>query len=187
MKSINIKKLIKWLLFFGAFPFSYVYLAFFMIFPPFFIVYVICSILVEYFPIIDFDPLLVLFFILPISLSPLVMYVYAKIFGFFKFVDSLNMKFVLRVGVVVVASLVLFLISYASYFSDKSFLFEFNNIFSYCAFALIPAYFFYKFFQYLTKKFPHPFEKIGYYSSLPFWKGKIAFLRTKIKNKFVNK
>ncbi len=184
MKTINIKKLIKWLLFFGAFPFSYFYLALFILFPPFFLVGIVWEIFAKYLPVVDSDPLIVLFFVLPVYFSFLVMYVYAKIFGFFKFIDSLNMKFVLRVGVVTVVALVLSVISYLSSFS-KNDLLRANEDYLFCAFALIPAYFLYKFFQFLTKKYPVPFEKIGYYSSKEFYKKLVKNIYSKLKSKFV--
>ena len=38
------------------------------------------------------------------------------------------------------------------------------------AYSIIPSYLVYLFFNFLTKKFPMPFEKIGYFFSLEFYK-----------------
>ena len=40
-------------------------------------------------------------------------------------------------------------------------------------FFVLPAFFLNLFFNFLTKKFPKPFEKIGYWCSLEFFKGLI--------------
>ena len=47
-------------------------------------------------------------------------------------------------------------------------------------FFVLPAFFLNLFFNFLTKKFPKPFEKIGYWCSLEFFKGLI-------KNRWLHK
>lgn len=41
----------------------------------------------------------------------------------------------------------------------------------------------YKFFDYLTRKFPFPFERIGYYTSIEFFKSLFKKILNKIKSK----
>ena len=55
-----------------------------------------------------------------------------------------------------------------------------DNLF-FTALALVPAYILYLFFSFLTKKYPNPFEKIGYYSSLEFYKELFKNLKSGIK------
>ena len=67
------------------------------------------------------------------------LYILAKIFGIFKKLDKLN----------IFTSLIIV--------SEIS-----------CLLTLIPAFLLYKFFGFLTIKFPVPFKKIGYYTSIEF-------------------
>ena len=50
-------------------------------------------------------------------------------------------------------------------------------------FSLAPAFLLYKYFQFLTKKHPMPFEKIGYYCSIEFYKGLFEKILSEIKKK----
>ncbi len=72
------------------------------------------------------------------------LYILAKIFGIFKKLDKLNILIL-----------------------DKSF-HELTLEYNYIMYSLIPAFLLYKFFGFLTIKFPVPFKKIGYYTSIEF-------------------
>ena len=54
--------------------------------------------------------------------------------------------------------------------------------YAYTMYLLIPAFLLYKFFGFLTQKFPFPFEKIGYYTSIEFPKDLYSKIKGKIKN-----
>jgi hypothetical protein len=49
-------------------------------------------------------------------------------------------------------------------------------------YSLIPAFLLYKFFGFLTKKYPFPFKKIGYYTSKEFPKDLYSKIKGKLKN-----
>lgn len=101
--------------------------------------------------------------------SPFFYYLYAKIFGLFKFIDELKIKFFNKILLLIPICALLFFILNLAYFGLNNIQFNISAIFAF-GFGLIPAFFLYKFFQYLTKKYPFPFEKIGYYCSIEFYK-----------------
>ena len=103
-----------------------------------------------------------------------VTYYFAKITGIFKKLD--NLKKWQGLFVLILMSIVFIL------FADiinKYKIINFNiysNI-GFSGFSLIPSYLFYLYFQFLTKKHPIPFEKIGYYSSIEFYKGLLSKIK----------
>lgn len=136
-------------------------------------------------PIFNFDVNIELLFGLTIGLFSLfaacigVTYMFAKICGLFKKLDSLKKW---------QGFLILFLISFLCYvIADIFYKYRLPylkimgdigaaNLF------LIPSYLFYLFLNYLTKKFPKPFEKIGYYTSIEFYKDILIKIKTKSIN-----
>ena len=115
-----------------------------------------------------------IFLLYPIC-SPFASYMLAKLFGIFKFIDNLKTnlfnKLLYLFLIAILSSLVLFI---RFGFVEKDV--RFGLFISSLIFTLIPAFFLYKYFQYLTKKFPQPFEKIGYYCSIEFFKDTIKNL-----------
>ena len=93
-------------------------------------------------------------------------YFFAKIFGIFKKLDGLNgwLSFLI---ILLISNIYLNTYNYI----DNNGLFGHNIKISYSTidWSLIPAFLLYKYFQYLTKKHPVPFEKIGYYFSIEFY------------------
>lgn len=95
------------------------------------------------------------------------MYFFAKIFGIFKNLNKINLIYSL---------LILYCMSSVLIYIGKikiltpSFIHTLGISYSYTMYLLIPAYFVYLFFNFLTKKFPTPFEQIGYFFSIEFYK-----------------
>jgi len=119
-----------------------------------------------------------IFLLIPIF-SPFACYILAKLFGIFKFINNLKTNMLLK----------LFLLTILATFSFFILLIRFVYVYDYEAFGVlvaasifcvIPEFFLYKYFQYLTKKHPKPFEKIGYYSSIQFWKDMINKIKSSI-------
>ena len=108
--------------------------------------------------------------------SFITLYFVAKIFGIFKKLDKLHWFFALVI--VCIISYLLVLIGKIDFLVDKT-TYEAGIKYGYIMYFLIPAFLLYKFFGYLTYKFPKPFKKIGYYTSIEFVKD----LYFKIKNK----
>ena len=104
----------------------------------------------------------------PIIFSPIICYVIAKIFGIFKYIDKLKnliTKFLVLILISFLSSVILFI-----KISNNGIDLPLSLHLSLTLFGLIPAYLLYKYFQYLTKKYPTPFEKIGYYCSIELYK-----------------
>ena len=106
-------------------------------------------------------------------------YFFAKIFGIFKKLDGLNgwLSFLI---ILLISNIYLNTYNYI----DNNGLFGHNIKISYSTidWSLIPAFLLYKYFQYLTKKHPVPFEKIGYYFSIEFYKNIFDKLMSRIKS-----
>jgi hypothetical protein len=117
-----------------------------------------------------FDICLIAFFTL---------YFLAKIFGIFKKLDKLNLfaSFI----IISVISYLLILVGRINFLVDEI---TYRNglEYAYTMYLLIPAFLLYKFFGFLTQKFPFPFEKIGYYTSIEFPKDLYSKIKGKIKN-----
>ncbi len=95
-----------------------------------------------------------------------VIYFFAKICGLFKKLDSLNKW----KSFLIIFALSVFCLLFAE-FLHKYRLMHIDNItsFDFTGYLLIPSYLLYKFFNRLTKKYSF-FQKIGYYSSIEFFK-----------------
>ena len=104
----------------------------------------------------------------PIIFSPIIYYVIAKIFGIFKYIDKLK-NLITKFLALILVSFLSFLILFIKNIYNNIDL-EISLYLSLTVVALIPAFLLYKFFQYLTKKHPTPFKKIGYYCSIVFYK-----------------
>ena len=95
-------------------------------------------------------------------------YFFAKIFGIFKKLDKLKnwQSFLI---ILFISNICLNIY----YYLDNNNLFNMDIKIGYSSvgWSLIPAFLLYKYFQFLTKKYPIPFEKIGYYCSIEFYKG----------------
>ena len=96
-----------------------------------------------------------------------VTYYFAKITGIFKKLDSIKkwqsfLMFVFMCTIFIVFSNV------ANKYKIISF--DFYSNIGFCGIFLIPSYLCYLYFKHLTKKHPVPFEKIGYYFSIEFYK-----------------
>lgn len=110
-------------------------------------------------------------FILLCITSPFVCYLTAKLFGMFSYIDKLKIALTFKVLLVALISFVSFGIMYFDIKSFDSFhVINISSHFPYFIFGLVPAFFLYKYFNYLTMKYPVPFKKIGYYSSVEFYK-----------------
>lgn len=94
-------------------------------------------------------------------------YPYAKICSIFKKLDNLN-KWQTFFGIVLI-SISTFIFTYIDipFGENKE-----KDMLCSCIYVIsvILAYILYIFLNFLTKKYPKPFEKIGYYSSLEFYK-----------------
>ncbi len=114
------------------------------------------------------DLAIIVYFACYIIFSPIVCYILAKIFGIFKYIDKLKnliTKFLVLILISFLSSVILFI-----KISNNGIDLPLSLHLSLTLFGLIPAYLLYKYFQYLTKKYPTPFEKIGYYCSIEFYK-----------------
>ena len=109
------------------------------------------------------------------------LYILAKIFGIFKKLDKLNI-FTSLIIVSEISCLLTFVGRMDILILDKSF-HELTLEYNYIMYSLIPAFLLYKFFGFLTIKFPVPFKKIGYYTSIEFPKD----LYSKIKKNYIQK
>ena len=97
-----------------------------------------------------------------------VTYYFAKITGIFKKLDNLKKwqgLFVL-ILIGIISNIIGIILN-----EFKLFNFDIRTNIEFVGFSLIPSYLFYLYFKFLTKKYPTPFEKIGYYSSIEFYKG----------------
>ena len=173
----------KWILFFILMFFTYIFvIAFFSL--PLVMLFVELS---EFFKIYQymseleyFDAGLAVVYLV----TPFVIYGYAKVFGIFKDIDSLKLSFRRKLLIVTLVAFFIFVLMYLPLkITDAGFA-VLNNFYSYSTFFLIPDFLFYKLFQYLTLKFPNPFEQMAYYFSIRFYKTLIKNSYQKIKNKF---
>ena len=99
----------------------------------------------------------------------IITYLLAKICGLFKEIDKLkNWQ-----SFLIVAILAIFFFEFSNILNSYKHIVSFNVrvAYGYVGVFLIPSYILYKYFKYLTKKYPIPFEKIGYYCSIEFYKG----------------
>ena len=107
------------------------------------------------------------------------LYLLAKIFGIFKKLDKLN----IFISLVIVSSIsyLLILAGRMNFLVDEQ-TYQDGLEYAYTMYLLIPAFLLYKFFGFLTIKFPVPFKKIGYYTSIEFPKDLYIKIRKRIKN-----
>lgn len=95
----------------------------------------------------------------------LYMYLTQKLCGLFKKLDKLN--FFISLAIIFLIEIArCYSMAVAVQFKPVKLTFE-EPIF---LFVLPFLYLIYKFFNFLSKKFPIPFQKIGYYTSIEFWK-----------------
>ena len=113
------------------------------------------------------------------TVSFVTLYLLAKIFGIFKKLDKLNIFASLII--ISVISYLLILVGRINFLVDEI-TYKDGLKYAYTMYLLIPAFLLYKFFGLLTKKFPFPFEKIGYYTSIEFVKDLYMKIRKRIKN-----
>ena len=102
-------------------------------------------------------------------------YFYAKLCGLYKLFK--NYRFWQKFLIFSLLSILIYPVAMFDFKNFKifdNFYLDSNNeaIILTCLFVL-PAFFLNLFFNFLTKKFPKPFEKIGYWCSLEFFKGLI--------------
>lgn len=107
------------------------------------------------------DWILVTLFVFPVYI-----YLTAKLCGLFKKLDNLNFFVSL-----IIVCFVDIMLNASNSLIIQIFPLKFSFYRSAYLCLVLPCFVLYKFFQYLTKKFPTPFQKIGYYSSIEFWKG----------------
>ena len=129
------------------------------------------EILNSYFDILLFIPLC----------SPFASYLLAKTFGMFNYIDNLKVNLFKKLLLLMLISILSFLILFIRYriSEDVDFALKIASL----IFTLIPVFLLYKYFQFLTKKCPIPFEKIGYYCSIEFYKGLFKRILSEIKKK----
>ena len=106
------------------------------------------------------------------------LYILAKIFGIFKKLDKLNT--IKSLTIISVINYILIYIMRRNFIIDNITYEIFGLEYANTMYMLIPAFLLYKFFGFLTVKFPFPFKKIGYYTSIEFVKD----LYLKMKNKY---
>ncbi len=108
------------------------------------------------------------------------LYFLAKIFGIFKKLDKLN----IFVTLIIISeiSYLLILVGRINFLVDEI-TYRYGLKYAYTMYLLIPAFLLYKFFGFLTKKYPFPFAKIGYYTSIEFLKDLYLKIRKNIKKK----
>ena len=125
------------------------------------------EILNNYFDILLFIPLC----------SPFASYLLAKAFGMFNYIDNLKVNLFKKLSLLILISILSFLILFIRYriSEDIDFALKIASL----IFSLIPAFLLYKYFKYLTKKHPTLFEKIGYYSSIEFYKNLLSGIKKK--------
>ena len=121
-----------------------------------------------------------IFLFIPLC-SPFASYLLAKMFGMFNYIDNLKVNLFKKIFLLMLISILSFLILFIRYriTEDIDFALKIASL----IFALIPAFLLYKYFQFLTKKYPMPFEKIGYYCSIEFYKGLFKKILSEIKKK----
>ena len=107
------------------------------------------------------------------------LYFLAKIFGIFKKLDKLNI--LASLIIISFISYLLILVGKINFLVDEL-TYKEGLEYSYTMYLLIPAFLLYKFFGFLAKKFPFPFAKIGYYTSIEFPKDLYLKIRNNIKN-----
>lgn len=117
--------------------------------------------------------------------APFVTYVYAKLFGLFKYVDEFKICFILKCCAIAFLAVIIAFVSgifnYLCLFKENGF---YGIFFVGLPLLFMPfSFLMYKFFQFLTKKYPVPFEKIGYYSSIEFWRKTFSSFLGKFKVK----
>ncbi len=173
----------KWILFFILMFFTYIFVIAFFSLP----LAMLFAELSEFFKIYQYMSELEYFdtcFAVAYLTAPFVIYGYAKVFGIFKDIDNLKLSFRRKLLIVTLVAFFIFVLMYFPMVITTNGYTGLNNFYSYSTFFLIPDFLFYKLFQYLTLKFPNPFEQMAYYFSIRFYKTLIKNLYQKIKNKF---
>ena len=108
-----------------------------------------------------------------------VTYYFAKITGIFKKLDSIKkwQSFLILFSISIISNIIGIVLD-----KFKLFNFDIRTNIEFCGFFLIPSYLCYLYFKHLTKKHPVPFEKIGYYFSIEFYKSIFDKLMSGIKS-----
>ena len=121
-----------------------------------------------------------IFLFIPIC-SPFASYLLAKLFGMFKYIDDLKINIFKKLFLLTLISILSFLILFLRYrfFEGDNFAYKIASL----IFSLIPAFGLYKYFQYLTKKYPNTFNKIGYYFSIECYKNLLKKLLSGINKR----
>ncbi len=168
----------KWILFFILMFFTYYFVtAFFSL--PFAMLFAELFMFFKIYRYVSESDGFIIVFSIPYLFSPIVIYGYAKVFGIFKDIDNLKLSFRLKLLIVtLVASFIFVLMYFPRTFFDNGFV-DMSRLYSYSTFFLIPDFLFYKLFQYLTLKFPNPFEQMAYYFSIDFYKSIVRKLFNK--------
>ena len=108
-------------------------------------------------------------------------YFFAKICGLFKELDELKKW----QSFLIIIILAIFCFEFSNFLDNyKNIIaFDIRVSYGYAGIFLIPSYLCYLYFKHLTKKHPVPFEKIGYYFSIEFYKNIFNKLMSGIKKK----
>ena len=110
------------------------------------------------------------------------LYLLAKLCGLFKKINHLNIFFAILIIVFVDILLNISIDTKVQLYPRIKINYDginVNDLWFFTTFNFIV----FKFFNFLTKKFPIPFERIGYYTSIEFMKDVIEKLKYKINNK----
>lgn len=127
---------------------------------------------------------LILAVIITTLFSPVTTYWFAKILKIFKKLSVLNLGFLVEFFIIILISVISYFLLIIGFGIPKDYLmtdiYKENTILTiiYTS-SLIPAFLLYKFFNFLTRKFPTPFKQIGYFFSIDFYRD----LYRKLKNK----
>lgn len=105
-----------------------------------------------------------------------VTYIFAKICGLFKKLDGLKKW---QSFLIIILINVVFWIIDGILDKHRAISYSIRASITKTTLTLIPTYLFYLYLNYLTKKFPNPFQKIGYYTSIEFYKDLLIKIKTK--------
>ena len=122
-----------------------------------------------------------LFFTLVVIICHIYMYMTAKICGIFKKLD--NLKIYITIPIIMLINIGLYYFCIGRIYGQQSYAHvSLSEAVKDYSFWILPICFFiYKFLGFIAKKFPFPFGKIGYYTSIKFPKD----LYLKIKRNYI--
>ena len=124
---------------------------------------------------------ILLFFSLTFIVSwHIYIYITVKICGLFKRLD--NLKIYITIPIIMLINIGFYYFDIGRAFGKHNINLSPIEIVRTYFFWILPIYFLiYKFFGFLTKKYPFPFERIGYYTSIEFIKDTLFKIKKRLK------